>query len=361
MSSNLYVATRKGLFTVARSDGFWHVVGDAFMGSPVSMVLPDPLDGCLYAALDLGHFGAKLHRSDDQGGTWTEVAMPAYAPADEGEEDGSDAPAVKLAWALESAGTAGALWCGTIPGGLFRSDDRGETWALNEPLWTMPAREKWFGGGADQPGIHSICVDPRDTSRVSVAVSCGGVWETTDGGASWAARSKGMFAEYMPPDQADAEEAQDPHRMVQCASAPDTFWVQHHNGVFRSTDNLGSWSEITAILPDKFGFAVAVHPYDPETAWFVPAVKDEYRYPRDGRFVVACTHDGGRSFDVHDVGLPAPPAYDLVYRHGLAVDATGDVLAMGSTTGGLWVSEDGGTSWTCVSAHMPPIYAVRWG
>jgi len=35
-------------------------------------------------------------------------------------------------------------------------------------------------------------------------------------------------------------------------------------------------------------------------------------------------------------------AYDLVYRHGLDVDASGDRLAMGSTTGGLWLSEDQG-------------------
>jgi hypothetical protein len=33
---------------------------------------------------------------------------------------------------------------------------------------------------------------------------------------------------------------------------------------------------------------------------------------------------------------------------------------MGSTTGSLWVSEDQGDSWQLVSAHLPPIYAVRF-
>ena len=33
---------------------------------------------------------------------------------------------------------------------------------------------------------------------------------------------------------------------------------------------------------------------------------------------------------------------------------------MGSTTGNLWVSEDGGDSWDHVSAHLPPIAVVQF-
>ena len=40
-----------------------------FLAEPVSMMLEDPRDGALYAALHLGHFGAKLHRSRDAGRT----------------------------------------------------------------------------------------------------------------------------------------------------------------------------------------------------------------------------------------------------------------------------------------------------
>ena len=59
-------------------------------------------------------------------------------------------------------------------------------------------------------------------------------------------------------------------------------------------------------------------------------------------------------------GLPQTHAYDVVYRHALAIDATGDRLAFGSTTGGLWVSEDQGDSWACVTHTLPPIYCVRF-
>ena len=59
-------------------------------------------------------------------------------------------------------------------------------------------------------------------------------------------------------------------------------------------------------------------------------------------------------------GLPQAHAYDVVYRHALAIDATGERLAFGSTTGGLWVSEDQGDSWANVSHTLPPVYAVRF-
>jgi photosystem II stability/assembly factor-like uncharacterized protein len=170
-----------------------------------------------------------------------------------------------------------------------------------------------------------------------------------------------MRAEYMPPERAYDPDVQDPHALVQCRTQPDALWVQHHNGIFRSTDGGDSWQEIEDVPVSKFGFAVAVHPHDGDTAWFVPAVKDERRIPVDGKLVVTRTRDGGRTFDVLRDGLPQEHAYDLIYRHSLDVDDTGDRLAFGSTTGSLWVSEDQGDRWECVSTHLPPIYCVRFG
>ena len=148
--------------------------------------------------------------------------------------------------------------------------------------------------------------------------------------------------------------------MVQCRARPDALWVQHHNGVFRSTDGGRSYRAIENVPPSTFGFACAVHPVDPETAWLVPAESDQRRVPVGGRVVVARTRDGGASFEVLTRGLPEQPAYDLVYRHGLDVDASGRRLVLGSTSGALFVSEDQGDHWTCLSAHLPPIYAVRF-
>ncbi len=262
-------------------------------------------------------------------------------------------------WILESAGAPGSLWCGTIAGGVFRSDDAGESWRLLRSLWDMPERRQWAGGGYDYPGIHSICVDPRDASRALLAVSTGGVWSTEDGGESWEVRAQGMWAAYLPPERKFDQVAQDVHRMVRCPAAPDVLWAQHHNGVFRTTDCARSWQEVK-VPPSSFGFAVAVHPRDPQTAWFVPAVKDELRVPVDGALLVARTRDGGKSFQALREGLPQRHAYDLIYRHGLDIDASGEVLAMGSTTGSLWISEDRGESWAALSHHLPPIYCLRF-
>jgi len=47
-------------------------------------------------------------------------------------------------------------------------------------------------------------------------------------------------------------------------------------------------------------------------------------------------------------------------RPSFDVDPTGRVLAFGSTTGSLWVSEDAGDSWRRVTAHPPPVHCVCW-
>lgn len=362
MTDRIAFATRKGLFFFAREESGWRLEADVFLGTPLTYVFRDPRDGALYVAANLGHFGPKLHRSDDGGANWSEIGMPAFseAPTVEGDAD-SSGPSVIQIWAMAPAtGGAGNLWVGTIPGGLFRTSDAGATWSLNQPLWTMPERERWMGGGYDDPGIHSICVDPRDPAHVSVAVSTGGVWRSEDDGASWRVAGKGLRAAYLPPDMTYDEVMQDAHRMVQCPAAPDDYWIQHHNGIFRSADNQASWKEIVPEPCPAFGFAVAVHPADPDTAWFVPAVKDEFRFPQDGKFVVSRTRDGGASFEVIDRGLPQENSYDLVYRHALDVDASGERLVMGSTTGGAWVSEDGGDSWQALPARLPPIAAVSF-
>ena len=91
----------------------------------------------------------------------------------------------------------------------------------------------------------------------------------------WSNQAVGWRAEYMPPDRSDDPNIQDGHRMAQCAAEPDKMWVQHHNGIFRTSDGGTSWHEVLQAGPSTFGFTVVVHPTHGDTAWFVPGVKDE--------------------------------------------------------------------------------------
>ncbi|MCE4553208.1 WD40/YVTN/BNR-like repeat-containing protein [Roseateles cellulosilyticus] len=351
-----WAATRKGLFELRRRNGSWQIEQLSFIADPVSMLLPPDASGRMLAALNLGHFGAKVHASDDAGQTWHEVAAPTFPP----QPDGAEGPPWKLdhVFSLERVGDA--IWCGTVPGGLFVSQDRGETWTLNEPLWADPRRTQWMGGGNPAPAMHSICPHPQRADELLVGVSCGGAWRTTDGGSSWALSAKGMMADYMPPELAGDENSQDPHLIARCRSEPDVLWCQHHCGIFRSADNGATWAQLQA-RPSSFGFAVAAHPHDPLTAWFAPAVKDMQRLPVDAALCVTRTRDGGQTFEALRDGLPQQHCYDLVFRHGLAVDDAGEQLMMGSTTGGLWSSSDAGDSWQMLPARLPPVYAVKFG
>ena len=372
MARQILVATRKGVFTVEKASNDWNVTSAEFVGDNANMLVHDSRDGTTWVAFDHGHFGVKLHRRDSGASEWTECGVPVYPEftdedrkrQEEAGEVGArrDFSSLSEIWELTPGGAdqPGVLWAGTIPGGLFRSDDRGDSWQLITSLWEKEDRWQWFGGGKDHPGIHSVAVNPQDSQHVTIGVSCGGVWVTRDGGDSWECQAEGMRAEYMPPDQAGNPVIQDPHRLVQCAAEPERLWAQHHNGIFRSDNAAGLWHEIENVPPSAFGFAVAVHPQDGNTAWFVPAVKDECRIPVDGRMVVTRTRDGGQSFEVLTGGLPQEHCYDIVFRHALDVDSSGEVLVMGSSTGSLWISEDAGSNWLLVTSHLPQIYCARF-
>src|SRR3977135_1951391 len=79
----ILVGTRKGLFTLRGGE----IARVSFLGAPVTAVLAR--DGALHAAVGHGHFGAKLHRSRNQGETWEEVAAPKGPEKPAGAGEGS--------------------------------------------------------------------------------------------------------------------------------------------------------------------------------------------------------------------------------------------------------------------------------
>ena len=82
-----WIGTRKGLFAVERTQGKWGITKTAFLGDPVVALMQEPSSKVLYAALEHGHFGGKLHCSDDQGESWREIAVPKYPAKPDDVED----------------------------------------------------------------------------------------------------------------------------------------------------------------------------------------------------------------------------------------------------------------------------------
>lgn len=358
MKSTLLLGTRKGFISYQYKNGNWTAENLSFEGVPVSIAYADTRTGTWWAALDHGHWGVKLHRSKDRGNSWEEVTAPAYP---EGSEIKDGIPATtRYIWAIANGGKKfpSRLWLGTDPGGLFLSEDAGNSFQLVKSLWDHPTRkEGWFGGGRDQPGIHSVVVDPRNENRIYIGISCAGVFETTDSGNIWHIRNKGMHADFLP--DPNAETGYDPHILVAAPSNPDILWQQNHCGIFRSTDAAMNWQDIGQPGgPAKFGFAIAVSEDNPDQAWVAPANSDTTRTAIKGALCICRTDDGGKSWKVLTKGLPQENCYDIVYRHALAL--SGNALAFGTTTGNLFFSNDKGESWQVVNNYLPMVYSVQF-
>lgn len=390
MAHRVLVGTRKGTFVVEKEGGRWRprLIGHA--GTGVNYVAADPYTGRLWALLGHGHWGAKLSSSDDGGRTWTDAPAQIKYPEgarfiaqdmyeDAASEHGvgwriSTKPAtLQKLWTI-AFGPQGRVYVGTIPGGLFESRDGGESFSLNLPLWNHESRggdlfqgqgegeTKWFGtpaseGGDFAPGIHSIVVDPRDPDRLLIGVSTAGVIESRDGGRSWQGRNKGMSMDHSP--EPEAEWGHDVHAIDGCQGAPEHVWQQNHAGVFYSSDGAATWRKVSA--PERgvhFGFPVTADATDGRVAWLVPGRADNMRMAIDGSLFVARTEDGGETWTQLRDGLPQDSAYDVVYRHALA--NRDGVVAFGSTTGNLYVSDDRGDRWSAVANNLPPIYSVRF-
>ena len=157
-----------------------------------------------------------------------------------------------------------------------------------------------------------------------------------------------------------AEWGHDPHFLELCPDQPDHVWQQNHAGAFYSRDGAQNWKRVS--VPEQgvhFGFPVAVDPDHGQTAWVVPGRADDQCMAIDGALFVARTEDGGQPLNQLREGLPQENAWDVVLRNALGNQ--GESLALGSTTGNLYVSEDRGDHWSCVANNLPPIYSVRFG
>lgn len=352
----LLVGTRKGLW-IGRSDearSVWAWDGPHFAMNAVYATCIDTRGDKprLFAGAQSEHWGPQVWRSDDLGATWQETADGAIRFPDYTET------ALEQVWQIQP-GTAeepDVIYAGTQPSALFRSTDRGETFEMVRSLWDHPHRKDW-GAGYGGQAIHTIVPDQQNRDRVTVAMSTGGVYQTTDGGDSWHPHNVGIKAYFFPDPW--PEFGQCVHKIAAHPEHPDRMYAQNHHGVYRTDDGGQSWTSIADGLPSDFGFPMVVHPRRPETIYVFPLVADGDRMPPGGKARVWRSDDAGSTWRESGAGMP-DDFYAAVMRDAMFADDGDPVgLYVGARDGSVYASNDEGETWDLVSNHLPDVMCVR--
>jgi hypothetical protein len=258
-------------------------------------------------------------------------------------------------WGLAAAGDR--LFAGIDPAGLFVSDDRGGSWQPVAGLNDHPTRSTW------EPSrgcfaVHSICIDAEQPTNIIVAVSAGGVYRSEDGGETWLPANAGVRAENLP--EPFPETGHNVHRIVMHPRRPERLYRQCYNGVYRSDDGARSWVEITAGLPSDFGYGLAVDPNDADAVFQVPESNSHLRAPVDGILRVYRSRDAGATWTSASRGLPAEHVYVTVLREALATDTRDPCGVYFGTSGGqLFASDNAGGDWQEIASYLPRVLSVK--
>ena len=355
----LLIGTRKGLFVARSRDGRagWDLEPIRF---PMNAVYGLGIDARrstprLFAAAESAHWGPSLFHSDDLGRTWTE---PERAPIAFPERAGTS---LRRVWQVQPgpASEPDLVYAGVEPSALFRSEDGGVTFTLVDGLWDHPHREHWEPGAGGQC-LHTVLAHPTDAAQLLIAMSGGGVYRSTDAGASWHPANRGIQAVFMPEDQRYPEYGQCVHKVAWHPSRPERLFAQNHFGVYRSDDGATSWTSIADGLPADFGFPVVVHPQRAETAYVFPLVADSERMPPDRRCRVYRTDDAGGTWRPLTAGLPQYGYHAAVLRDAMCSDQADPAgLYLGTRAGEVYASCDEGESWNLIAGHLPDVLSVR--
>lgn len=352
----LLVGTTKGAF-ILRSNtqrSRWEVGGPYFHGHNVYALAYDARGGQhrIWAAPS-SYWGTMLRSSDDFGKSWTNPQQaPVRFPSDTGLS-------LKNIWqiALGRPEEPNVLYCGVEPAALFESRDAGETWSLVRGLFDHPHRPRWVPGNGGL-ALHTIVLDPSDNQRMYVAISAGGVYRTDDGGRSWTAQNHGVRVVFTPDKY--PEFGQCVHKIAMHPARPERLFLQNHWGLYRSDNCAENWTDIANGVPSDFGFAVVMHPRNPDCVYIVPVESDEFRCACEGRLRVYKTRNAGASWEPLMRGLPQKGAYETVLRDAMAADSLDPVgLYLGTRSGKIFGSRDEGRSWHKILEGLPSVVCLR--
>jgi photosystem II stability/assembly factor-like uncharacterized protein len=220
-----------------------------------------------------------------------------------------------------------AVYAGTEPSALFRSDDGGESWVELDGLLALPSRPTWsFPPRPWTSHVRWIAPSPHDAAIVLAGIELGGLMRSTDRGETW--------QDHRPGAQRDV------HSLAWHPRAQGHAYEAGGGGAAWSGDGGDTWKPADEGRDRHYTWSVAVDPNDPEL-WYVSASTGPFAAHgrRDPQaHIYRRSHAG---WDTLTGGLPDPlPSmpYALVTQD--------DCLFAGLAGGELWESGDRGDTWS---------------
>ena len=154
-------------------------------------------------------------------------------------------------FSLAVSAADGAVYAGTEPSRLFRSDDRGESWRELDALLELPSRPTWsFPPRPWTSHVRWIAPSPHDADLLLVGIELGGLMRSTDGGETW--------QDHRPGAQPDV------HSLAWHPRVEGRAYEAGGGGAAWSDDAGETWHPADDGRDRNYTWSVAVDPDDPE-------------------------------------------------------------------------------------------------